>query len=115
VAITGAHCLIYTPEAGDLRDVFRDVFGFEHVDAGGGWLIFNLPPAEVGVHPSDGGTHHALSFMCDDIETTMKELSAKGIEFRGPPADEGFGIATVMNLPGGVSMQLYQPHHPTAL
>lgn len=117
MAITGTHMLIYTPEAEALRAVLRDVLGFDHVDDGDGWLIFALPPAEVGVHPSmaEGDTSHQLSFMCDDIEATVAELGAKGIEFAHPPADQGFGIATTMNLPGGVEVQLYEPRHPTAI
>ncbi|HZN14763.1 MAG TPA: VOC family protein [Acidimicrobiales bacterium] len=115
MAITGAHVLINTSEPEALRAVFRDVFGMDHVDAGGGWLIFNLPPAELGVHPSGGQTDHALSFMCDDIDETMAELKAKGITFLHEPTNAGFGIETMMELPGGVTVQLYQPRHPTAI
>ena len=107
--------LVYTPEPEAVRATLRDVFGFDHVDAGEGWLIFKLPPAEIGVHPSGGETTHAISLLCDDIEATMKELEAKGITFSGPPDDQGYGIMTMMQLPGGLEIQLYQPRHPTAI
>jgi hypothetical protein len=117
MAITGAHVLLYTPEAAKVRAILRDVFALEHVDAGDGWLIFRLPPAEVGVHPSmvEGETSHDLSFMCDDINATIAELAAKGIEFTGEPSDQGFGIVAPMRLPGGLEITLYQPHHKTAI
>ena len=115
MAITGAHVLLYTPEADALRAFLRDVIGWKHVDAGGGWLIFALPPAELGVHPSDGSTHHELSLLCDDIHRTKAKLEGKGAEFRGDPEDKGFGIAVTMVLPGGVEVLLYEPRHPTAV
>jgi catechol 2,3-dioxygenase-like lactoylglutathione lyase family enzyme len=115
VTIKGAHVLLYTPEAEQLRATLRDVFGWRHVDAGDGWLIFALPPAEVGVHPADDSTHHELSLICDDIEATVAELRSKGIEFRGGPKDMGFGIGLTMLLPGGVEVLLYEPRHPTAI
>jgi len=111
--ITGAHVILYTPEAEALRGVFRDVLGWEHVDAGDSWLIFALPPAELAAHPSEGETHHELYFLCDDITATVQELRAKGIENRGEPEDRGWGIATTMVLPGGVEVGLYEPRHPT--
>jgi catechol 2,3-dioxygenase-like lactoylglutathione lyase family enzyme len=114
MAVTGAHVLLYTPEADALRATLRDVFGWRHVDAGDGWLIFALPPAEIGVHPSDGDTYHELSLICDDIGGTVAELRAKGIEFRGDPEDKGFGIGVTIVLPGGVELLLYEPRHPTA-
>jgi hypothetical protein len=114
VAITGAHDLIYTPEAEKLRATLRDVFGWSHVDAGHGWLIFALPPAELGVHPSEGSTHHELSLTCDDVGKTMAELTGSGIQFRGEPRDMGFGIGVTMVLPGAVEVLLYEPRHPLA-
>jgi len=115
MAITAAHMLLYTPQADELRAVLRDVFGWDHVEDTPGWLIFKLPPSELGVHPSDGATKHEVCLMCDDIEATMGELRAKGIEFRGGPTEESFGITTTMLLPGGVEMLLYQPTHSSPL
>ncbi|MEA2686519.1 MAG: hypothetical protein QOE93_1714 [Actinomycetota bacterium] len=112
MTITGAHLLLYTSEPEAVRAVLRDVFGWDHVDAGDGWLIFALPPGEVGVHPADS-PHHELSLTCDDIEATVADLRAKGIEFRGEPHSVGWGIATTMVLPGGLDVLLYQPRHPT--
>ena len=120
MAITGAHALLYTSEPDALRAVLRDVFGWKHVDAGDGWLIFALPPAELGVHPAEGptyesGARHQLSLMCDDVEATMAELRAKGVEIRGEPEDEGWGVTTTIVLPGGPDVMLYEPRHPTAI
>jgi hypothetical protein len=114
MAITGTHALLYTSEPEALRACLRDVFGWQHVDARDGWLIFALPPAELGVHPADAPAHE-LSFMCDDIETTMAELRAKGIQFKGEPENQGFGIVVTMVLPGGVNVMLYEPRHATAI
>ena len=120
MAIIGAHALLYTTEAEKLRAVLRDVFGFPSVDAGEGWLIFRLPPAELGVHPGEGptyesGVRHQLSFMCDDIHATSRDLRAKGIDVRGEPQDEGWGITVMLGLPGGVDVMLYEPRHPLAI
>jgi len=112
--ITGAHVILFTPEADELRAVFRDALGWPYVDAHDGWLIFALPPAELGVHPADKPAHE-LSFMCDDLEATMADLRAKGIVFKGEPASAGFGIAVTMVLPGDVNVILYQPRHPLAI
>lgn len=112
--VTGVHTILYTSEPEALRAVLRDVFGWEHVDAGGGWLIFALPAAEMGVHPGDASSHQ-VSLMCDDLTATMAELRAKGIEFRGDPQSAGFGVTATMVLPGGVEMALYQPRHETAI
>ena len=114
MAITGMHGLLYTSEPEQLRAVLRDVFGWKHVDAHDGWLIFALPPAELGVHPAENPSHE-LSLMCDDLDATMTELRAKGIEFRGEPENGGFGIMATMVLPGDVEMLLYEPRHQTAI
>jgi len=119
MAITGSHMLLYTSEPEALRAVLRDVLGFKHVDAGEGWLIFKLPPSELGVHPAEGptyesGARHQVSFMCDDINRTVRELKAKGISFKGEPEDEGWGISIQMSLPGGVTVLLYEPRHAVA-
>ena len=118
MAIVAVHALFYTPQPHELRAFLRDVLGWEYVEhpaSGPGWLIFKLPPAELGVHPSDGSTQHELSFMCDDIEATMAELRDKGVEFRGEAEDMGFGIGITMALPGGVELLLYQAKHPSPL
>jgi hypothetical protein len=118
MAIVGAHVLLYTTEPEALRAALRDVFGWAHVDAGEGWLIFRLPPAEIGVHPAGGEEGppglHQFSLMCDDIHETVRELRAKGIEVKGEPEDEGWGISVMTVLPGGVEVQVYQPLHPVA-
>jgi catechol 2,3-dioxygenase-like lactoylglutathione lyase family enzyme len=120
MAIIGVHVLLYTPEPEALRATLRDVFGWKHVDAGGGWLIFALPPAELGVHPAEGPPHdsggrHEFSVMCDDIEATIRELRTKGIEVKGKPTDAGYGITVMLNLPGDVEVQLYEPRHPVEI
>jgi len=115
VAVTGVHGLVYTSEPEAVRAIFRDVFGWPHVDAGEGWLIFKLPPAELGVHPAKPGHTQLISLMCDDLEGTIAELRARGIEFRGEPKDEGYGIVVTMVLPGGAEMALYEPMHSTAI
>lgn len=116
MAITAVHTLLYSPEAEAVRTMLVDVLALGHVDDGQdqGWLIFKLPPAEMGVHPGDTPSHE-ISFMCDDLDATIAELRTKGVEFRGDPVDEGWGIAIPMLLPGGVEMLLYQPRHNTAI
>jgi hypothetical protein len=114
VAITGVHALLYSAEADRLRATLRDLLGLDHVDTGGGWLIFALPPAELGVHPGDEA-HHEISLMCDDIESTVAELRAKGVTFKGDIDARRFGRTATMVLPGDVEMLLYEPSHPTAI
>ena len=119
MAINGLHGLLYTSEPEKLRAMLRDVFRFKSVDAGGGWLIFGMPPAELGVHPLEGenfeaGHRHLMSFMCDDITKTIAELRAKGVNVAGEPRDEGYGITTMLHLPGGCEVMLYEPRHPIA-
>ena len=120
MAIIGAHMLLYSSEPDALRAVLRDAFGFRSVDAGGGWLIFALPPAELGVHPGEGptfesGVRHQVTFMCDDIRATIAELRAKGVQIDGEPNAESFGITVSMTLPGGVKVMLYEPRHAMAI
>jgi len=113
--ITGAHVILFTPEAEELRAVFRDALGWPYVDAHAGWLIFALPPAEIAAHPSpEGDTHHQLYFMCDELAATIDELRDKGIEIRGEPREEDWGVWTTMILPGGVEVILYEPRHLVA-
>ena len=119
MAINGLHGLLYSSEPEKLRAMLRDVFGFKYVDAGGGWLIFAMPPAELGVHPGEGpayesGVRHQMTFMCDNIGKTIAELRAKGVTVVGEPKDEGYGITTMLQLPGGCDVMLYEPRHPIA-
>lgn len=118
--INGVHTLLYTSQPEALRAMLRDVFGWKHVDAGHGWLIFALPPAEMGVHPAEGdnwegGARHLVSFMCDNLQATVAELRAKGVDVVGEPRDEGYGITIMLNLPGGCEVMLYEPRHPVAI
>ena len=113
--ITGIHALIFTRDAEGVRAFFRDVLGFSSVDAGGGWLIFALPPAELGVHPTDGDDRHELYLMCDDIDATVEDLRSKGIELSRPVSDEGFGRVAWVKIPGGGELALYEPRHPSPL
>ena len=120
MAIIGAHALLYTSEPEAVRAIFRNVFGWHHVDDGDGWLIFALPPAELGIHPSEGptfasGVRHQLTLMCDDIAATIEELRGKDVEVRGEPENEGFGITTTLVLPGGLEIMLYEPRHRAAI
>ena len=119
MAINGTHMLFYTSEAEKLRAMLRDVFGFKWVDAHGGWLIFRLPPAEIGVHPAEGpnwesGIRHEISFMCDDIHKTVAELRAKGVNIDANISTQSYGHTTMLHLPGGAKAMLYQPRHPIA-
>lgn len=111
--IGGAHVLIYAEDAQAARAFFRDVLGFANVDAGDGWLIFALPPAELGVHPGSGG--HELFFMCDDVEKTKKELEQKGVQFTSEISDAGFGLITRLQVPGAGEIGLYEPKHASPL
>ena len=113
--ITGVHAVMFTSEADGLRAFLRDVLGLDSVDAGGGWLIFALPPAELAAHPSEGDTGTELYLMCDEIEATVAELEARGVEFARPVSDEGWGLVTAMRMPGGGELGLYEPRHPTPL
>lgn len=112
--ITGVHTLVYTPAAEEVRAFFRDVLGMPSVDAGGGWLIFALPPAELAVHPSEESMHSELYLICDDVHATVEELKKKGVELR-PVREERWGLVTAIKLPGGGELGLYQPKHPTAV
>ena len=119
MATTGLHGLLYTSEPEKVRAMLRGVFGFRHVDAGGGWLIFAMPPAELGVHPAEGrnfegGARHLLSFMCDNIATTIAELRTLGVTVTDGPKDEGYGITAMLELPGDCNVMIYEPRHPIA-
>jgi predicted enzyme related to lactoylglutathione lyase len=112
--INGAHVILYTADADADRAFFRDVLRLPSVDAGRGWLIFALPPAEVAVHPGDGPPSHELYLMCDDVEATVKDLRAHGVAC-DPPSEERWGRVVHITLPSGARLGVYQPKHPTAL
>ena len=113
--IMGSHVIVYSRDAEADRAFFADVLGQPHVDAGGGWLIFKVPPAELAVHPSDGPTGHELYFMCDDLEATMSELQTKGVRFAHAVSEERWGRLTRFRLPGGGDVGMYEPLHPLAI
>jgi catechol 2,3-dioxygenase-like lactoylglutathione lyase family enzyme len=113
--ISGVHALIFSPDAAALRQFLRDVLELPSVDAGDGWLIFALPPAELGVHPVEGHGHHELYLMCDDIDATVAKLQKKGVEFEDGISDVGFGRVAALLTPDGQRLALYQPSHPTAI
>ncbi len=112
--ITGAHTVIFTKDAEADRAFFRDVLGFDSVDAGGGWLIFALPPGEAAFHPADENGAHELYLMCDDLSAEMAALREKGIEL-ATVEEAPWGSITRIQLPGGGALALYQPKHPTAV
>ncbi|MGA8553043.1 MAG: hypothetical protein WB630_01385 [Candidatus Acidiferrales bacterium] len=113
--INGVHALFYAEDADNVRGFFKDVLKLDSVDAGHGWLIFALPPAELAIHPTGDLPHHELYLMCDDIHKTMNELKAKNVQFARPVKEEQWGSATAIKIPGGGEMGLYQPKHPIAL
>ena len=116
--ITGLHTMFYSSEVDAFRAVMRDAFELPCWDDGDGFMMFHCPPATMEPHPGppDFDVHstdrvtHEVGFVCDEIEATVAELRAKGIEFRGEPKDEGWGKVIVMVLPGGVEMVLYEPN-----
>jgi catechol 2,3-dioxygenase-like lactoylglutathione lyase family enzyme len=112
--ISGAHVIVCSKDAEADRVFFRDVLGFKSVDAGPGWLIFALPPGEVAFHPSAHNGPHELYFMCDRLEAEMASLAKKGVKF-SEVQEPRWGSITQMRLPGGGTVGLYQPKHPTAL
>ena len=112
--ITGVHALVFSKEAEAVRGFFRDVLGRGEVDARDGWPIFTLPPAELAVHPTDAAGSHELYLMCDDVEATIKELEARGVRCSAVD-DQGWGLVTSVQLPGGDEIHVYQPRHPTAI
>jgi catechol 2,3-dioxygenase-like lactoylglutathione lyase family enzyme len=122
VMITAVHTLVYADDPDATRAFFRDVLGWPYVDAHEGWLIFRTGPSELGVHPAsdDGqsgggiGPRHEISLMCEDIEQTVAELKGKGVVFADGITNRGFGLVTMMKIPGAGEMMLYQPRHPVA-
>ena len=113
--ITGMHAIMFSPDAEKVRGFLSDVLELPSVDAGGGWLIFALPPAELAVHPADGAPRHELYLMCDDIEATLAELRAKGAEIAREVSDQGWGLLAAIRLPDGTEFPIYQPRHASPL
>jgi predicted enzyme related to lactoylglutathione lyase len=122
--INSTHAIIYAEDADAARAFFRHVLDLPFVDAHDGWLIFKLPPAELGIHPAgdpheaDTGApsgHHELYLMCDDIEATVAELTAKGVVFVTPIENQGFGRIARLKIPGAGEIGIYQPRHATAV
>ena len=111
--IFGAHVVIYSKDAEADRAFFRDVLGFHSVDAGHGWLIFALPPAEAAFHPSDGNIGHELYLMCSDLKAEIASLAKRNVHF-SEVEEARWGSITKLRLPGGGWIGLYQPRHPTA-
>jgi catechol 2,3-dioxygenase-like lactoylglutathione lyase family enzyme len=111
--ITGLHAIMFSPEAEKVRAFFRDVLGLPSVDAGRGWLIFAMPPAELAVHPADGEARHELYLMCDDIQATLAELRDKGVEVTRDVTDQGWGLLAAIGLPDGSQLPIYEPRHPS--
>jgi catechol 2,3-dioxygenase-like lactoylglutathione lyase family enzyme len=124
--IKAVHTLVYSDDPEATRSFFRDVLGWryvEHPESAPGWLIFKTGPSELGVHPTSGTfegqeysfpRHHSVSLMCDDIESTVRELESKGATFSRPVEDLGFGLGSSLVVPGAGEMLLYEPRHPEA-
>jgi hypothetical protein len=108
--IIGAHSIISSSKSDEDRAFLRDVLGLSHVDVGGGWLIFGLPPAEVAVHPSDGGPMHQFYLMCDDVQSFIAEMATRNVVC-APVQDQDWGLLTEITLPGGFKLGVYQPRH----
>jgi catechol 2,3-dioxygenase-like lactoylglutathione lyase family enzyme len=110
--IRGMHAMFYSSEADALRAFLKDKLGLAGMDVGGGWLIFDAPEADLGVHPTEGGAPASgtsdISFYCDDIAQTVGELRARGVEFTQEVEDHGYGLVTFFKVPGGFNVQLYQ-------
>ncbi len=114
--IGGIHTILYSNDAEAVRTFFRDVLEFPGVDAGGGWLVFQAPPGEIGIHPADTHVHREeLFLMCADVKAEVARLKTKGVEFTSPITEQQWGLVTQLKLPDGERLGLYQPTHPTAI
>jgi catechol 2,3-dioxygenase-like lactoylglutathione lyase family enzyme len=113
--ITGVHVIVYTPDPEGMRAFFGDMLGLSSVDAGDGWPIFALPPAELAAHSADAPGRHQLYLMCDDITATVDDLRDKGVQFSTEIRDAGWGLITTLRLPDGSDLALYEPRHPSPL
>ena len=113
--VTGVHAIVYSKDAAQTREFFADTLGLDSVDAGGGWLIFALPPAELACHPTGSEPHHELYLMCDDLHATLAALEAKGVERGEEISEQSWGVTTTLRIPGGARLGLYEPRHPSPL
>jgi catechol 2,3-dioxygenase-like lactoylglutathione lyase family enzyme len=115
--IRGVHTMFYTSKPEETRAFLRDKLELPFTDVGEGWLIFDLPEADMGCHPAEGAEgpgaagRHNISFYCDDIEKTVAELKSRGVKFKGKIVDAGYGLVTHFKIPGGIEVQLYQPSY----
>ena len=111
--INAVHSILYARDPEAARDFFTDVLQLDSVDAGGGWLIFALPPAELAVHPAAEGGDHELYLMTDDLERTLARLRERGVEIASEPSDQGWGVLASIAVPGFGPLGLYEPRHPS--
>jgi hypothetical protein len=113
--IFGVHAMLYSRDATATRAFIRDALGFHSVDAGEGWLIFALPPAEMGIHPSDEEVGPELYLLCDVLDSTIAQLEQHGAKRKGPTHDAAWGRVTTIEIPGEVAVGIYEPRHPLAI
>jgi predicted enzyme related to lactoylglutathione lyase len=113
--INGVHAVVFSSQPESVRAFLRDVLGWPAVDAGPGWPIFALPPAELAVHPADGSSRHELYLMCDDIGATLAELRARGVQVTSEMSDQRWGLVAGIGLPDGAELMIYEPRHPSPL
>jgi predicted enzyme related to lactoylglutathione lyase len=111
--ITGLHAIVFSPEAEQVRAFLGDVLGLPAADAGGGWPIFAMPPAELAVHPADGHGRRELYLMCDDIHATLADLRDRGAEIARDVSDQRWGLLAAIRLPDGSELPIYEPRHPS--
>ncbi|HYF52510.1 MAG TPA: VOC family protein [Planctomycetota bacterium] len=117
--IKGVHTMFYSSDAEATRKFIKEKLGFPHCDVGGGWLIFQCPEADMGIHPAEKTAklgegapgEHSISFYCDNVEKTVADLKKKGVEFTHGIEDHGFGLVTFFKMPGGVNVMLYEPRY----
>jgi catechol 2,3-dioxygenase-like lactoylglutathione lyase family enzyme len=117
--IKGVHTMFYSSDAEATRKFIKETLGFPHCDVGGGWLIFQCPEADMGIHPAEKAAklgegaagEHSISFYCDNVEQTVAELKKKGVEFTAGIEDHGFGLVTFFKMPGEVKVMLYEPRY----
>ena len=110
--INAVHSILFARDADAARAFFSDVLGLDSVDAGGGWLIFALPPAELAVHPAESEPSHALYLMTDNLDHTLERLRERGVAIVTEPSDQGWGVLASIEVPGFGPLGLYEPRHP---